>query len=303
MCSPEFAVYPSIHPSIGGPRRARRPGRGGHRAVAADADGDEPLRVRGVRQGVPARPEPAAAPARPQPAVEAQAAQPQGGGAQEGVRVPGARLRAPRPRARARRPHRHQEALQPQARREEVEVRPLRQALRCALRLEGALQGLRHARVPMRLRHPLLKVPFPFLPSTHIVVRPIWSVLLSSACTVLAINDMIHVHGRVGVQEGQLHHAQGLLRRARGGEREGGDRGGGSRRGTAAGRWRGRWQRGVAPAAGRAGPVADAGRRARHVLARAVPQEGAAAAVRPVVVADGAPSAGAARIGEAARAA
>ena len=131
--------------------------------------------------------------------------------------------------------------------------------------------------------------------------------MVSPAFTVLAlaINEMIHVrHGRRRVQEGQLHHAQGLLRRARGGEREGGDRAGGGRRGPAASpgdallsgrRWRGRRQRGVAPAAGRAGPVADSRRRARHVLARAVPQEGtaAAAAVRPVVVAHGASSAGA----------
>uniref|UniRef100_A0A453E5P6 Uncharacterized protein n=1 Tax=Aegilops tauschii subsp. strangulata TaxID=200361 RepID=A0A453E5P6_AEGTS len=155
-----------------------RPRRGGDRAVAAGADGDEPVRVRDLRQGVPAGPEPAAAPARPQPPLEAQAAEPQRGGAQEGVRVPGARVRPPRPLPRARRPHRHQEALQPQARREEVEVRQVRQALRRAVRLEGPLQGLRHPRVPMRLRHALLKA-------------------------------------------GQLHHAQGLLRRAGGGECEG----------------------------------------------------------------------------------
>jgi hypothetical protein len=39
-----------------------------------------------------------------------------------------------------------------------VEVRQVQQALRRAVRLEGALQDLRHARVPMRLRHPLLQV-------------------------------------------------------------------------------------------------------------------------------------------------
>ncbi|MBC2900007.1 hypothetical protein CFC21_112760, partial [Triticum aestivum] len=135
------------------------PERGGDRAVAADADGDEPVRVRDLPQGLPARPEPAAAPARPQPAVEAAAARRRGrgGAAEAGLRVPGAGVRAPRPPARAGRPHRHQEALLPQARREEVEVRPLRQALRRALRLEGPRQGLRHPRVPLRLRHPLLQ--------------------------------------------------------------------------------------------------------------------------------------------------
>ena len=136
---------------------ARRPRRGGDRAVAADAAGDEPVRVRGVQQGVPAGAEPAAPPARAQPPLEAEAEEPQGGPA-AGVPVPGADVRAPRPVPGAGRPHGHQEALLPQARREEVEVRQVQQALRRAVRLEGALQDLRHARVPLRLRHALLKV-------------------------------------------------------------------------------------------------------------------------------------------------
>uniref|UniRef100_A0A453CM67 Uncharacterized protein n=1 Tax=Aegilops tauschii subsp. strangulata TaxID=200361 RepID=A0A453CM67_AEGTS len=135
-----------------------RPGRGGDRAVAQDADGDEPVRVRGVQQGVPARAEPAAAPPRPQPAVEAEAEEPEPGAAPARVPVPGADVRPPRPVPRPGRPHRHQEALLPQARREEVEVRQVLQALRRAVRLEGALQDLRHPRVPLRLRHPLLTI-------------------------------------------------------------------------------------------------------------------------------------------------
>ena len=144
-----------------------RPGRGGDRAVAQDADGDEPVPVRDLRQGVPAGPEPAAAPARPQPAVEAEAEGPEPGAAAAGVPVPGADVRAPRAGPRAGRPHRHQEALLPQARREEVEVRQVLQALRRAVRLEGPLQGLRHPRVPLRLRHPLLQV----RPASSVAVR------------------------------------------------------------------------------------------------------------------------------------
>jgi hypothetical protein len=138
-------------------RPACRSRRGGDRAVPQDAAGDEPVRVRGVQQGVPAGAEPAAAPARAQPAVEAEAEEPQGDAA-AGVPVPGADVRPPQPVAGAGRPHRDQEALLPEARREEVEVRQVQQALRRAVRLEGALQDLRHARVPLRLRHPLLQV-------------------------------------------------------------------------------------------------------------------------------------------------
>uniref|UniRef100_J3M0G5 C2H2-type domain-containing protein n=1 Tax=Oryza brachyantha TaxID=4533 RepID=J3M0G5_ORYBR len=58
-----------------------RSGRGGDSAVAEDAAGDEPVRVRGVQQGVPAGAEPAAAPARAQPAVEAEAEEPGAGAA------------------------------------------------------------------------------------------------------------------------------------------------------------------------------------------------------------------------------
>ena len=50
-----------------------RSGRGGGGAVATRADGDEPVRVRDLQQGLPAGAEPAAAPAGPQPALEAQA--------------------------------------------------------------------------------------------------------------------------------------------------------------------------------------------------------------------------------------
>ena len=133
-----------------------RPWRGGDRALAADAAGDEPVRVRDLRQGVPARPEPAAAPARPQPPLEAPAAQRQGA-PEARVRVPGEDVRPPQPVPRAGRPHRHQEALLPQARREEVEVRQVQQALRRAVRLEGARQDMRHQGVQMRLRHAILK--------------------------------------------------------------------------------------------------------------------------------------------------
>ena len=103
---------------------------------------------------------------------------------------------------------------------------------------------------------------FPFLPTSPAHGPPLLSSL--SAGTVLAINEMIHVLCTAWlrrVQEGQLHHAQGLLRRARGGEREGGDRRRGGRgpapSGTGrdallAGRRRGRRRRGVTPAARRA---------------------------------------------------
>jgi hypothetical protein len=99
-----------------------RPGRRGDRAVAQDAAGDEPVRVRGVQQGVPARAEPAASPARAQPSVEAEAEEPAAGAAPARLPVPGADMRAPRPVSCPWRPDRHQKALQPQARREEVEV-------------------------------------------------------------------------------------------------------------------------------------------------------------------------------------
>ncbi|KAL5674349.1 hypothetical protein ACJX0J_018655, partial [Zea mays] len=131
---------------------------GGRGSVSGDADGDEPLLVRDLRERVPAGPEPAAAPARAQPAVEAEAAgRGQGGAAEEGVRVPGGVVRAPRPGPRAGRPHGHQEALLPQARREEVEVRQVLQEVRRPLRLEGALQDLRHQGVQVRLRHRILQ--------------------------------------------------------------------------------------------------------------------------------------------------
>lgn len=100
-----------------------------NRAVAEDANGDEPVRVRGVQQGVPEGAESAAAPAGAQPAVEA-AAEEQQGGAEEGVPVPGAELRPPRPRPGPRRPHRNQEALLQKARREEVQVREMLQEIR-----------------------------------------------------------------------------------------------------------------------------------------------------------------------------
>jgi len=51
-----------------------------------------------------------------------------------------------------------QEALLPEARGEAVALRALREALRRAVGLEGARQGVRHARVSLRLRHPLLQV-------------------------------------------------------------------------------------------------------------------------------------------------
>ncbi|KAL5654214.1 hypothetical protein ACJX0J_033533, partial [Zea mays] len=120
------------------------PCRGGDRAFAADAVGDESVRVRDLRQGVPARPEPAAAPARPQSPLEAPTAQRGEGAPEARLRVPREDVRPPQPVPRAGRPHRHQEALLPQARREEVEVRQVQQALRRAVRLEGARQDLRH---------------------------------------------------------------------------------------------------------------------------------------------------------------
>ncbi|TVU10407.1 hypothetical protein EJB05_43933, partial [Eragrostis curvula] len=64
--------------------------------VAADAVSDEPLRVRGVQQGVPVRAEPATAPSRSQPSLEAEVEEPQREQGQ-GVPVPGANVRAPRP--------------------------------------------------------------------------------------------------------------------------------------------------------------------------------------------------------------
>jgi hypothetical protein len=144
--------------------------------------------VRGVQQGVPARAEPAAAPARAQPAVEAEAEGPAAGAAAARVPVPGADVRAPRPGARPGRPDGDQEALQPQARREEVEVRQVLQALRRAVGLEGALQDLRHPRVPLRLRHALLPVslqpiyassarfrPLPFRPSPRSCVYAVYT--------------------------------------------------------------------------------------------------------------------------------
>jgi len=63
-------------------------------SVAKVADGDEPVHLRSVQQGVSARPEPAAASARAQFAVEA-AAEDEGRGEEEGVRVSGEELRAP----------------------------------------------------------------------------------------------------------------------------------------------------------------------------------------------------------------
>ena len=51
-----------------------------------------------------------------------------------------------------------QEALLAEARGEAVALRALREALRRAVGLEGARQGVWHARVSLRLRHPLLQV-------------------------------------------------------------------------------------------------------------------------------------------------
>ncbi|KAL5658399.1 hypothetical protein ACJX0J_031562, partial [Zea mays] len=133
------------------------PGRGGGLAVAADAAGVGPVRVRDLRAGVPARPEPADAPAAAQGAVEAAEAGGRGGGAEAGVRVPGAQLPAPQPLPRAGRPRRHQEALPPQAQRPApVGLRPLLQGLRRPLRLQGPPQDLRHPRPLLRLRPRLL---------------------------------------------------------------------------------------------------------------------------------------------------
>nr|BAG12104.1 early heading date 2 [Oryza sativa Japonica Group]BAG12105.1 early heading date 2 [Oryza sativa Japonica Group] len=66
-------------------------------------------------------------------------------------------VRAPRPGSGAGRPDRDQEALLAEARGEAVAVRAVREEVRRALRLEGARQELRHPRVPLRLRHPLLQ--------------------------------------------------------------------------------------------------------------------------------------------------
>nr|CAD1828435.1 unnamed protein product [Ananas comosus var. bracteatus] len=160
------AIGPEATPHRRPPRRrgASRHSRsecGGDCAVAANANGDEPVRVRDLPQGVPAGPEPAAAPARPQPAVEAAAAGERRrrgrGGAQEGVCVPGADVRAPRGVAGARGPDGDQEALLPEARREEVEVRQVQQEVRGAVGLEGPLQDLRHQGVQVRLWHRLLQ--------------------------------------------------------------------------------------------------------------------------------------------------
>jgi hypothetical protein len=49
---------------------------GGGCAITADTDGNEPVRVRGVPQGFPTGPKPAAAPTRPQHAMEAEAKEP-----------------------------------------------------------------------------------------------------------------------------------------------------------------------------------------------------------------------------------
>jgi hypothetical protein len=137
----------------------RRPGRGGGVSVSAYAAGVGPLRVRDLRAGVPARPEPADAPAAAQGAVEAAEAGGRRGGAEAGVRVPGAELPAPRPGPRPRRPRRHQEALPAQAQRAPaVGVRPVLQGLRRALRLQGPPQDLRHPRPHLRLRPRLLPV-------------------------------------------------------------------------------------------------------------------------------------------------
>ena len=99
-----------------------------------------------MQQGIPEGPESAASPAGPQPAVEA-AAEVKQGGAKESVRVPRAHVRAPRPCQSFRGLDGDQEALLQEARREEVEMRQVLQEVRCSVRLEGALQSLRHQRV------------------------------------------------------------------------------------------------------------------------------------------------------------
>lgn len=92
-----------------------RSGGGGGGAIAENPNGDEPVRVRGVPQGVPEGPEPAAAQEGPQPPLEAQA---EAGdtGKEAGVRVPGGRVRAPQSGAGAGGPDGDQEALLPEAR-------------------------------------------------------------------------------------------------------------------------------------------------------------------------------------------
>ncbi|EMS50894.1 Zinc finger protein MAGPIE [Triticum urartu] len=91
------AQQPPAPAAAPAPKKKRnQPGNPSDRAVAAVPDGHEPVRVRGVRQGVPAGAEPAAAPSRPQPAVEAEAEEPQGDAA-AGVPVPGADVRCPEP--------------------------------------------------------------------------------------------------------------------------------------------------------------------------------------------------------------
>jgi hypothetical protein len=79
---------------------------------------------------------------------------------------------------------RDQEALLSEARREAVAVRAVREALRRAVGLEGARQGLRHSRVPLRLRHPLHQVltahflPWIYHGCPHLISRLISLVLI-----------------------------------------------------------------------------------------------------------------------------
>lgn len=94
---------------------------GGDSSVAEKPISDEPIRVRDLQQGVPARPEPPAPPPRPQLAVEAPAADGDGG-EEAGLRVSRADLRAPRPETGAGRSDGDKEALLPETRGEEVEV-------------------------------------------------------------------------------------------------------------------------------------------------------------------------------------